>query len=75
MKTIKRFNIFDLKNTQNSKLICLQLTKNEEDSTSIVLLTYHNNDFSHICSYKRPNLLFQFHSQNQKAYIINMNEG
>lgn len=50
------------------------MVKIQENSSSIILLTYANNDFAHLCSYKRSNILFRFHSENQKGYIINMTD-
>lgn len=74
LKNIESMEVFDLKNSQNSKLICLRMIKSQDNSSSIVLLTYANNDFTHLCSYKRSNILFRFQSENQKGYIINMTD-
>lgn len=34
-------------------------------------MSYCNNNLKFITGYKKSSLLFTFHSENQKAYIIN----
>lgn len=65
--------MYDLKNTQNSKLICIKLTKAED--YSLLFYSYSNNQLKNIGKYKAKGLLFNFHSEAQKLFIINPLEG
>lgn len=73
LNMIENIEVYDIRNSQNSKLICLSLRKTHDNPNSLVLLSYSNNNFNLIGTYRKEHLMFKFHAESQKAYILNMN--
>lgn len=68
---IQEVQIYELKNTQKSKLLCLRLERTNDQSYSLAFFSYSNNSLKKIGLFKPKGLLFNFHSEIQKLFIIN----
>lgn len=53
MVYLEKAEVYDLKNSQNSKLVSLKLTKNSDNPYSFILLSVNGNDLNIICTYKK----------------------